>query len=115
MKKKMILALAMLVLIGLTFAACAEGAPSEPPPLILMPMIMVEDSIYRLTPEMISFQPDDETVFGTITSAVDARELPSENGQSNFQPVGAEYIYYEDGLLVYWGDGRWAFFAKCSD
>jgi len=33
MKKNMILVLAMLVLIGLTFVACTEYAPSEPPPL----------------------------------------------------------------------------------
>ncbi|MDL2233558.1 hypothetical protein LJC63_08305 [Ruminococcaceae bacterium OttesenSCG-928-L11] len=77
------------------------------------PMLMVEDAIYMDTGREVSAKSVEVVILGTITSSVSATETPTENGESNFGNEGAEYAYYDDGLVVNLKD-KWIFFEKES-
>jgi hypothetical protein len=75
------------------------------------PMIMVEDGIYMDTGKQIAIEIDDSAILGSITSSIDAREIPTQNGESNFGSEGAPYAFYDDGLVVML-QNEWFFFEK---
>jgi len=75
------------------------------------PMIMVEGEIYMDTGKQMTAEMDDSAFLGTITSSVDGTEMPTQNGESNFGCEGAQYAFYEDGLVVMLQD-KWVFFEK---
>ncbi|MBE5966653.1 MAG: hypothetical protein E7255_06765 [Lachnospiraceae bacterium] len=76
-----------------------------------IPTIMVEDVLYLDTGKQIPVEIEDTSILGTISSDVDATEIPAENGQSNFGCVGSEYAFYEDGVVVMI-DNEWQFFRR---
>lgn len=78
------------------------------------PMVMVEGAIYMDTGEQMTIEIDDSAISGTITSSKDGSETPEKNGQSNFGCEGAQYAFYEEGLVVML-QNKWIFFEKEKD
>ena len=103
------LLLAVCCFTGITGCAKAD----EPEFSYRRPMLMVEDAIYMDTGREVSNSSDEIEILGTITSSVSATEIPTENSVSNFGNEGAEYAYYDDGLVVNLKD-KWIFFEKES-
>ena len=75
------------------------------------PMVLVKGTIYLDTGKQIPVEVHESAVLGEITSSVDPSEIPTEEGQSNFGWEGAEYAFYEDGLVVLI-DHEWVLFEK---
>ena len=75
---------------------------------------MVEDGIYMDTGKQIAVEIDDSAILGSITSSVDAKEMPTQNGESNFGSEGAPYAFYDDGLVVML-QNEWFFFEKGNE
>jgi len=59
----------------------------------------------------ISVYADDIMIFGTIESSVKITEVPTQNGESNFEFVGVQYAYYEDDPIANIDD-KWMFFER---
>jgi hypothetical protein len=75
------------------------------------PMIMVDGQIYMDTGKQMAIEIDDSAILGTITSSVDGTEKPAKNGESNFGCEGAQYAFYDGGLVVML-QNEWVFFAR---
>jgi hypothetical protein len=73
------------------------------------PMIMVNDKIYMDTGKEIAVEIDASAVLGLITSSVKSTEIPAQNGESNFGNEGAQYAFFDDGLIVLI-QNEWLFF-----
>ncbi|MFN7249731.1 MAG: hypothetical protein ACK4M9_02980 [Anaerobacillus sp.] len=73
------------------------------------PMIMVNDKIYMDTGEEISVEIDVSAILGVITSSVKSTEIPTQHGESNFGNEGAQYAFFDDGLVVLLNN-EWVFF-----
>jgi hypothetical protein len=73
------------------------------------PMIMVNDKIYMDTGKEIAVEIDASAVLGLITSSVKSTEIPTQNGESNFGNEGAQYAFFDDGLIVLI-QNEWLFF-----
>lgn len=98
-----------LLLIVVSLAGCSKKE-SPAGKWALRPMLLVEDTLYLDTGKRL---PPEEAISsqGKICSSVDVSAKPTENGQSNFGYVDAEYGYYQDGLAVRI-DGGWTYFEK---
>ncbi|MDO4733485.1 MAG: hypothetical protein Q4B50_08255 [Bacillota bacterium] len=71
--------------------------------------IMVGGKVYIESNVVLHDFYGDMDAMDTITSFVDLSETPTEEGQSNFDSVGAPYIRYGNGLAVYL-DEMWIYF-----
>lgn len=89
--------------------SCATSAEEDESNWARRPMILVEDTLYFDTGIQLDVTVDPAVVLGSVTSTVDVSEIPAKEGQSNFGQVGAQYAYYEDGLLLLIDDG-WYYF-----
>lgn len=77
-----------------------------------IPMVMVDGTIYVDTGRESTVTARCGTMDGEITSSVDASEIPSEEGQSNFGS-GFGYQYgVGDTIEVYMNEKWWVFEAK---
>ena len=89
-----------------------EAFPTLEPvtPNALVPAIQVNDELYVLYMEPLSFvAPDESEIIGYITSVVPISEWPTVDGQANFGEVGTPYAATQDGLLVLFGN-EWRLF-----
>ncbi|HPD88046.1 MAG TPA: hypothetical protein PLU75_01015 [Oscillospiraceae bacterium] len=78
------------------------------------PMVMAEGQLYLDTGRQVEAEIDPSAILGTVTSQVDGSEVPAKDGQSNFGCMGAEYAYYEEGLVVKI-NSEWQFFEKDTE
>jgi hypothetical protein len=111
--KKILCSVLILFLIT-TISACGNKEVKEKMLWDRIPMIMVEGHLYLDTGKKMLVEIDDSAIIGTITSEVDGSEIPTQNGQSNFGCVGAEYAYCDDGIVVMINN-EWQFFRKETD
>ena len=111
---KKIISSVLLLLLIVTIIACGNKEVEEGMLGDRIPMIMVEEHIYLDTGKQMEFEIDDVAIIGTITSEVDGSEIPAQNDQSNFGCIGAEYAYWDDGIVVMIND-EWQFFRKETD
>ncbi len=75
------------------------------------PMIMIEGELYLDTGRAMPAEMAPSEILGTITSNVPSSELPTEDGQSNFNCIGAEYARSEDGIALKLNQ-QWWYFQK---
>lgn len=101
-----VLLLAAICLIIYFFAGSNENTKWD-----MKPMIMVNDTIYTDTGQVIEEEIDESSIVGKITSAVDGTKKPTKNGESNFGCEGAPYTFYKDGIVVKL-DNNWIYFEK---
>lgn len=103
-----------LLLAACCFTGITGCAKTDEPELSdRRPMLMVEDAIYMDTGQEVPANSDEIEILGTITSSVSATEIPTKNSESNFGNEGAEYAYYDDGLIVGLND-KWILFEMES-
>ncbi len=77
-----------------------------------IPMVMADDTLYIDTGKESTVTARCGMMDGEITSTVDAAEIPSENGQSNFGS-GYGWQYGESGTIeVYMNEKWWVFKAQ---
>lgn len=91
--KKYVICLFTVMLGMLILAGCKRGLEPNA-------KIMAEGLVYTYTGEEISDEIDDSGILGTIVSSVDEDRIPAEDGQSNFENIGAGYAYCKDYLAV---------------
>lgn len=77
----------------------------------MIPMVMVNDTLYMTTGLESAFDGRCGVMDGEITSTVDGTKKPTQNGQSNFG-TGYGYQYGSvDGTIELYLDERWIVFA----
>lgn len=79
-----------------------------------IPMVMIDDTLYLDTGEESTLTVRCGMMDGEITSAVDASEIPSENGQSNFGS-GYGWQYGEGDTIEILIDEKWMVFEAQED
>ena len=89
---------------------CSRGDIS-PAQWDLRPMVMVDGVIFMDTGKELAVEIDPSAILGEITSSVTGDKRPTEDGQSNFECIGSQYAYYEDGLVVLINH-EWYFFER---
>lgn len=88
----------------------ADSVSEEDPVLKdRIPMVMVDGTLYLDTGEESTVTARCGTMDGEIISAVDASEIPSEEGQSNFG-TGYGWQYGEGDTIEIYMNGKWAVF-----
>lgn len=78
------------------------------------PMIRVAGELYFDTGRTMVGEVDPSAVAGKISSTVDQSQIPQEDGQSNFDYVGADYAIVEEGVVIRI-DGEWILFEPESE
>ena len=64
--------------------------------------LMIEDKTYYCFFEEAEIEISESDISGYLKSAIyDAASMPSENGQSNFAPVGSPYAFIDGNLYIY--------------
>ena len=109
MKRILFLALAIVVLV---LAAVRLSRPNYQ----RANMVYVEDQLYVSSEQAMPAEVAPEAILGTIQTATDASENPDQNGEANFDCVGAPYAKIENGLggkagLAVLLEHEWVFFA----
>lgn len=95
--KRITLLTIFLICIVLLIAGCSN-TQEEVPTGDLPSMIMVEGEIWMNTKNEVSVEIDESAAIGEITFYVQSNEIPSVNGQANFEIAGSKYAYYEDNI-----------------
>ena len=114
MKKYVVLVLCLalaLSLVGCNAASSSDAAGDDPALYDLKPMVMVDGAIFMDTGRELAVEIDPSAILGEITSSVAGDKRPAEDGQSNFECVGSQYAYYDDGLAVLI-DHEWYLFER---
>ena len=95
----------------------SESKQTPEAPNTFLPQIMIDDEIYFLhsSPDLsISYLPE-SYYKGSVLSTVPLSQIPTENGQANFDvEIGAPYAKYGDGYIVLW-KGIWTVFVTEGD
>ena len=80
----------------------------------LRPMIMVNGDLYLDTGREVPVEMDESAILGEIKSSVAQYEKPTEEGQTNFGFIGAEYAYFEghEDYIVLLINNEWVLFEK---
>ncbi len=93
-----------IVLILAAACACLLFGCHKPPssaPNTLPPALMIDDVLYYYTGEEAPVEIAEDSIMGTVTSAVSLSEMPTKNGQSNMTPLlGCSYALYEERIVV---------------
>lgn len=111
---KKILSSVLILFLSIAITAYGNKEVEEKMLWDRIPMVMVEEHLYLDTGEKMLVEIDDSSIIDTITSEVDGSEIPTQNGQSNFGCVGAEYAYCDEGIVVMINN-EWQFFRKETD
>ncbi len=111
--KKLAVLITALACVTALLAGCGTE-PEEETTWDRRPMVMAGGQLYLDTGRQVAAEIDSSAILGTVTSQVDGSEVPAEDGQSNFGCMGAEYAYYEDGLVVKINN-EWQFFEKDTE
>lgn len=100
------------VLLLLSVAGCSKKEPQVAPKDRIL---MVHDTLYYGTEET-GPMGDADCVEGEIQSTVEAGEIPTENGQSNFGGVGNPYTFaYDQGGIMVFVDDAYFWFYKNAE
>ena len=96
------------MLLCLLLTACGQQAnPND-----YIPMLMVEGEHYLDSGKgPVPGEVAPEAVLGQISSTVDQSQKPTQEGQSNFGCVGADYARVKEGIAVNI-DNEWHIFVK---
>ncbi len=106
-----------IIIALLVVAAVIAGLMTNPKPKSeavtwdLKPMIMVNGELYLDTGKEMPSEIDESAIIGKVVSSVDGTEKPTEDGQTNFGLVGAEYARFEDNIVVFMNN-KWFLFEK---
>ena len=100
---------AILLLISILSLAVCHKEPSTPNACV--PSIMYNGEIYCTTGKQMPGEVADDAIIGEITSTVSLSQWPEEDGQANFDILGAAYATTSDGLVVFI-DNEWTLFEK---
>ena len=88
------------------------GCHKEPStPKALVPSIMYNGEIYCSTGKQMPGEVAEDAIIGEITSTVPLSQWPEEDGQANFDILGAAYANTSDGIVVFI-DNEWTLFEK---
>ncbi|MBQ6808482.1 MAG: hypothetical protein IJP07_04920 [Firmicutes bacterium] len=71
--------------------------------------IMVDGKVYIESNVTIPDYVGEPDQMRSVESFVDLSETPSENGQTNFDAIGAPYILYGEGVVMFLDD-LWIYF-----
>lgn len=132
MKKTLALVLCLVAVLCLC-CACGDSAadPNAPvdqsdpaesrdknsnytgPEVVSNAMLMVDDTLFVESNYTIDDYLGDPNTMDTISSSVELEETPSENGQSNFECLGAPYTPYGEGVAVFLDD-TWIYFVPAE-
>lgn len=64
------------------------------------PLFMYNDQLYLVTDQSVqAIEEENESV--EVESRIEANVIPQKNGESNFCPVGENFVYTESGDLYY--------------
>jgi len=76
--------------------------------------IMIDDTLFTSTGEIITLDIKESDITGNIISIVPVTEYPAENGQTNVDFLkDAQYARHGDGIAVRWErEGRWLLFSR---
>ncbi len=77
----------------------------------LEPMVNIGGYVYVSTEEAMPAEMEPLSIIGKIHTIVDASEEPTQNGQANFDCVGADYARFEGGYAVLL-NGEWVRFVQ---
>lgn len=109
MKTKVIILLScFIVIISFFISACSKDSKEMPPDLV--PMLMIDESLYIDTGEQEPMG-DSGCISKTITSTVDGTNVPTKHEQSNFGCVGNNYVLSDHSAVVFIND-NWYRFEK---
>ena len=96
------------ILLCLLLTACGQQAT----PNDYIPMLMVEGEHYLDSGKgPVPGEVAPEAILGQIASTVDQSQKPTQDGQSNFGCVGADYARVKEGIAVLI-DHEWYIFVK---
>lgn len=100
---------AILLLISILSLSGCHKEPSTPDARV--PAIMYHGEIYCSTGKQMPCEVAEDAIIGEITSTVSLSQWPEEDGQANFDILGAAYAVTSDGLVVL-VDNEWTLFEK---
>jgi len=109
--KRIFLLATVFVGIALVTVGCSN-AKEETSNVVLQEMIMIKDEIWINTEAPMTIQVDE--IIGEVTSTVKGNEIPTENGQANFEVKGSKYSLYGKNIVVSI-DNEWILFLKEED
>lgn len=95
MMKRVLFLLCLLILL----AGCQTRKAPETPNT-MPPSVMYEGVLYRTTGKQLPAEVDDSAIVGHVTSTVHPSQLPTENGQANFDGLNTPFAITSDGFLV---------------
>ena len=99
--------LAVLLCVMLLAACGGQAKPND-----YIPMIMVDGEHYLDSGRgPVPGEVAPEAILGQISSTVEQDQKPTQNGQSNFGCVGADYARVQEGIAVLI-DHEWHIFIK---
>ena len=99
----------ILLLISILSLSGCHKEPSTPN--ALRPSIMYNGEIYCSTGKQMPGEVAEDAIIGEITSTVPLSQWPEEDGQANFDILGAAYANTSDGIVVFI-DNEWTLFEK---
>ena len=99
----------ILLLISILSLSGCHKEPSTPKALV--PSIMYNGEIYCSTGKQMPGEVAEDAIIGEITSTVPLSQWPEEDGQANFDFLGAAYAYTSVGLVAFI-DNVWTLFEK---
>ncbi|MBE7004076.1 MAG: hypothetical protein E7425_07300 [Ruminococcaceae bacterium] len=112
MKRTRTVLIIAIMLALLLFFLTSCGAPQAEPttPNTYLPSVMYDGSLYLSTFKQISGEVDSLAIVGKVSSTVPLSQLPTENGQANFEALDAPYAITDEGLAVL-VDSEWILFS----
>lgn len=111
MKEVKKLLLAAVLLLCLAGCGTTRTEPITPTtPNTHLPSVMYDDTLYLSTFKQIPGEVDSSAIIGNISSTVPLSQLPTENGQANFDALDAPYALTDEGLAVL-VDSEWILFS----
>lgn len=73
--------------------------------------VMVDGELYFYTPYEVPFKIEKKDILGKVKSLVGNYQVPSKNGQANFDIKGSKYARYEENMAVLI-DKEWLLFMN---
>ena len=117
-KKLLILAAVVLVFAAVAFATggfdlSRELAFEDHAPNAMVPSLMVDGVLYRISPvpdDFLETAPDPADYLGTVTASIPLSQMPARDGESNTHQAGTPFAACEKGIAVL-QDGAWRIFV----
>ena len=100
----------LLLCVAVAMTGCAAAQPEPTTPNTHLPSVMYDGTLYLSTFKQIPGEVDSSAIIGNISSTVPLSQLPTENGQANFDALDAPYALTDEGLAVL-VDSEWILFS----